>query len=209
MLRREPKQLSFHTPLYDKIPENHILKKISTVVDFSFINTLLENTYCHNFGRPAKEPEMMCKLLFLQHIYNISDEKMQLEGNLNLVYLYFVGLNSEEKLPEKSLLSKFRTHRLGEITLDDIITEMSKQCVEQGILKGTNVSVDATHILANTVKKTPERLMKHLAKNIIQTYKEETGQSLDHVPEAPKYKEILDHHEAKTVMKEYLDTVIE
>jgi len=56
------------------------------------------------------------------------------------------------------------------------------------ILKGNNVSVDATHILANTVKKTPERLMKHLARNILQTYKEETGQSLDNVPEAPDYK---------------------
>jgi transposase len=67
MLRIEPKQLSFHSVLYNKIPENHMLKKISRVVDFSFINVLLEDTYCKEFGRPAKEPELMCKLLFLQY----------------------------------------------------------------------------------------------------------------------------------------------
>lgn len=209
MLRQEPKQLSFHSSLYNKIPEDHILKKIYTVIDFSFINTLLEETYCGDFGRPAKEPEMMCKLLFLQYMYDISDEQMEKEGNLNLAYLYFIGLNPEESLPDKSLLSKFRTQRLGESTLDDIITEIARQCVEQGILKGSGVSVDATHILANTVKKTPERLMKHLGKNIMQTYKEETGQSLENAPEEPAYKEITDHHEAKAVMKDYLETVIE
>ncbi|MGJ9386221.1 transposase, partial [Salipaludibacillus sp. CF4.18] len=209
MLRSEPKQLSFHSSLYDKIPENHTLKKISTVVDFSFINTLLEDTYCLDFGRPAKEPEMMCKLLFLQRLYNLSDENVMAEASLNLAYMYFIGINPEDTLPTKSLLSKFRSSRLEEGTLDGMITEMARQCVEKGILEGNSVSVDATHIIANTVKKTPERLMKHLARNLIQTFEEETEQTLENVPTAPEYKEIPNHHEAKAVMKNYLETVIE
>lgn len=66
MLRREPKQLSFHSVLYNKMPENHLLKNVSRVVDFSFINPLLEESYCKEFGRLAKKPELVCKLLFLQ-----------------------------------------------------------------------------------------------------------------------------------------------
>ena len=59
MLRKEPeRQQSFYCVLYDKIPESHILKKVSKVVDFGFINDLLESSYCKNFGRPAKEPEI-------------------------------------------------------------------------------------------------------------------------------------------------------
>lgn len=50
MLRLEPKQLSFHSVLYNKIPDNYMLKKISKVVDFSFINGLLENTYCSSLA---------------------------------------------------------------------------------------------------------------------------------------------------------------
>jgi transposase/flagellar hook-basal body complex protein FliE len=209
MLRQEPKQSSFHSILYDKIPEKHTLKKISLVVDFSFINKLLEDSYCKDFGRPAKEPELMCKLLLLQHLYDLSDEQVINDGNLNLAYLYFLGVNPETLLPDSSLLSKFRTQRLGETTLDEMILEVVRQCVEKGIIKGKSVSIDATHIEANTKKKTPERLMKHLGKKIIQTYEEETGQALNDVPEAPDYKEIEDHNKAKAEMKTYLETVID
>ena len=208
MLRQEPKQTSFHYLLYNKIPENHILKRIESVVDFSFINDLLREKYCLKFGRPAKEPELMCKLLFLQHLYNLGDRDVIEEARLNLAHMYFLRINPEDELPERSLLSKFRTQRLNESTLDEVITEIVRQCVDKGIIKGTSVSVDATHIEANTIKKTPERLMKHLARKIITTYKKETEKDLENIPEAPEYKKIEDHNEAKTVMKNYLNTVI-
>ena len=80
MLRIETeRQQSFYCVLYDKIPEDHILKAVSKAVDFSFINELLEGSYSKNLGRPAKEPEMMMKLLFLQYIYDISDETSLLQ----------------------------------------------------------------------------------------------------------------------------------
>ena len=200
--------MSLYSILYNKISENHILKKINSVVDFSFINNLLEDSYCKNFGRPAKEPEMMCKLLFLQHLYNLSDEKVIEDSGLNLAYMYFIGVNPEEELPDKSLLSKFRTQRLEETTLDEIITEIVRQCVDKEIIKCTSISDDATHIEANTIKKTPERLMKHLARKIIKEYEKENNKNLEELPEEPKYKEIEDHTEAKILMKDYLETVI-
>jgi transposase len=178
-------------------------------VDFSFINELLKDKYCTNFGRPAKEPELMCKLLFLQHLYNLSDEKVIEESELNIAHLYFLGLNPEDSLPDKSLLSKFRTQRLEETTLDEIITEIVRQCVQKGIIESTSISIDTTHIEANTIKKTPERLMKHLARKIIKTYEDETKESLEGLPVVPEYKEIEDHKEAKKIMKEYLETVME
>ena len=42
MLRKEKKQLSFYSVLYNKIPKDHILKKIDDAVDFSFVNELLK-----------------------------------------------------------------------------------------------------------------------------------------------------------------------
>jgi hypothetical protein len=59
-----------------------------------------------------------------------------LEASLNLAYMYFLGLNPEENLPERSLLSKFRRHRAGEIKLDLINTEIVRQCVEKGVIVG-------------------------------------------------------------------------
>ena len=66
MLKKEEKQLSFYSSLYEKIPESHLLKRIDKAVDFGFINKLVAESYCEDFGRPAKEPELMAKLLFLK-----------------------------------------------------------------------------------------------------------------------------------------------
>ena len=208
MLRVEPKQTSFHTSLYNKIPENHILKTVEQAVDFSFINELLAKTYSHKMGRPAKEPELMCKLLFLQHLYNLSDVRVIEDGNLNLAYMYFLHLNPEEKLPNKSLLSIFRCHRLEDTTLDDIITEIVRQCVEQKIIECGTISIDATHVAANTFNNTAERLMKKIAKKVIKSH-QKIDEDYESQYEVPDYEIIEDHKEAKQVMKTYLDNVIE
>jgi hypothetical protein len=54
MLKPKPKQLSLYSILYDKIPDDHLLKSIDKAVDFSFINKMLAASYSKHFGRPAK-----------------------------------------------------------------------------------------------------------------------------------------------------------
>jgi hypothetical protein len=90
-----------------------------------------------------------------------------------------------------------------------INTEIVRQCVEKGIIVGKSVAVDATHSEANTIKKTPERLMKHLARNMMNTFTRETGKTIENIPNLPDYKEIPDHQQAKAVMQDYLETVME
>uniref|UniRef100_UPI0005594BD0 transposase n=1 Tax=Halalkalibacter wakoensis TaxID=127891 RepID=UPI0005594BD0 len=201
----QSKQLSFYTELYNKIPENHTLRLINDFVDFSFVNELLENSYSKYYGRPAKEPELMIKLLFLQYLYNLSDERVMEEASLNLAYMYFLGINPEDSLPHPSLLAKFRVHRLQEFTLDEVLTEIIKQCVEHGIIKKTaGISIDTTHTQANTFRATPERVMKRLAKKLFLHLEEENGDVCDTVnQEIPNYKEMENHKEAKATMKTY------
>ena len=196
------KQMSFFSMLYDKIPEDHVLKRIGNAVDFEFINELLADSYCKNFGRPAKEPALMMKLCFLEYLYNLSDEKVMEEASLNLAFLWFLELNPEDTLPHPSLLAKFRTQRLRDVTLDEVISEIVRQCVEKGMIKGTGLAVDATHIEANCTKKVPERIMKHLAKKIFKGLEKDNGSLPVTInTEIPNYKEIEDHKEAKSTMK--------
>ncbi|WP_434130840.1 IS1182 family transposase [Sporomusa sphaeroides] len=210
ILKQQPKQLSLYSILYDKISNDHILKAINNAVDLSFINKQLASSYSKDLGRPAKEPEMMARLLILQYLYNFSDVRVIEETRLNLAYMWFVGINPEEELPDASLLAKFRTQRLKDTSIDDIIQEVVRQCVDKGIIKGTGVSIDATHTLANTVKKMPERVMKHLARKILRNLEKETGCIPDKVnPDIPEYKEITDPKEAKATMKEYLETMMQ
>ncbi len=76
MLRKTGKQFSAQTLLYDRIPEDHVPKLIEKTVDFSFINEKPAGSYCADFGRPAKEPEMMMKLNMSEYLYNLSDERV-------------------------------------------------------------------------------------------------------------------------------------
>jgi len=209
MLRKEKKQLSVYSVLYEKISKDHILRKIDDAVDFSFVNDMLKESYCEGFGRPAKEPELMMRLLFLQKLYDLSDVRLIEEARYNLAFLWFLGLNPEDSLPDASLLAKFRTQRLKEDTLDNILTEIVRQCVEKGIIKGNGIDVDATHIEANCVKKMPERLMKNLAKRIFAGLEEDLGKIPESVDiDIPDVKDIEDPKEAKRIMQEYLSKAI-
>jgi transposase len=209
MLKDKNAQLSIYSVLYSKIPENHILKLIDEAVDFSFINPLLEGSYSKYYGRPAKEPELMVKLLVLQYLYNLSDKDVIIDASLNLAYMYFLGINPEDELPDSSLLSKFRVHRLQDVSLDEIIVEIVNQCVKKGIIKGTGISVDSTHTEANTFKCTAERVIKRLASKIFKTIETENGQVPEPInQEIPNYKEMENHKEAKGTMISYLEETI-
>lgn len=56
MLKPRLPQASFYgSYLYDRIvPQDHILRKINAVVDFSFVNDLVKDRYTADFGRPVK-----------------------------------------------------------------------------------------------------------------------------------------------------------
>lgn len=211
MLRIEPKQFSmFSAAVYGRIPKDHLLKKLGMTIDFSFINEVLADSYCTDFGRPAKEPELLMRLLFLKHINNLSDVQVIEQASMNIAWMWFLGLNLEDQLPHPSLLAKFRTQRLGEFVLDDIIIEIIRQCVEKGLVQSDGVSIDATHIEANTIKKVPERIMKHLAQKIFKALKRDLGDVPAEIDtNIPDYKQIEDQTEAKQVMMEYLLKVIQ
>jgi len=72
------RQLTFsleHGSLYELIPKDHLLKRISAVVDFA--NEKFADSYCRYYGRPAKEPELMLKLLFVQYLYGLSGQQVK------------------------------------------------------------------------------------------------------------------------------------
>jgi transposase len=210
MLRIGNKQLSIGCIAYQKIPEDHMLKLVDKAVDFSFINELLADSYCRDMGRPAKEPAMMAKILFLQFLYDLSDVRVIEEATYNLVWLWFLGLNPEDQLPDPSLLAKFRTQRLSEYNLDDIITEIVRQCVEKGLIEGRGVSIDATHIRANTGKLIPERIMKHLAKRIFSALENDLGEIPGEIDtRIPDWTEAANHKQAKEMMRMYLEKVMD
>ncbi len=61
MLREtKGQQLKYELVMIENlVPENHLLRKIDKVIDFSFINEICKPYYCVDNGRPAIETEVI------------------------------------------------------------------------------------------------------------------------------------------------------
>jgi transposase len=193
---------SFHAELYHLIPENHLLRRIHEVVDFSFIHELVQSSYCTYYGRPANEPELLFRLIFLQILYGLSDERMVQEAQVNLAYKWFVGLNPEENLPDSSQLSRFRNHRLGASEIDDLLKVIVKQCIEKGVIKSNTLILDSTHSLAASQRKRPLDVLRDAAKRLLRTVIKKHPKLEKKLPRQPELK--IDQVDAEVVMLHYL-----
>jgi transposase len=70
---------------------------------WTFSNDLVKESYCVCYGRPANESELLLfRLIFLQFLYNLSDERVFEDSHYNLAYKWFLGLNPEDTLPDSS-----------------------------------------------------------------------------------------------------------
>ena len=170
MLENKYKQITIseHLSLYDKIiPKEHFLRKLKENIDFSFVNKLVEKEYSQEYGRPAKEPELMYKLLFLQTKDLLSDREVIERAKTDMAYKYFLDLNPEDNLPSYSLLSVFRNTKIkDEEILEEMLQETVRQAIEKGIIKSNAIIVDATHTTSRNDKKTPTQVLRELSKNL-------------------------------------------
>lgn len=160
--------ISEHISLYDKIiPKDHFLRKLKENIDFSFVNKLVEKEYSQELGRPAKEPEMMYKLLFLQTKDLLSDREVTERAKTDMSYKFFLDLNPEDDVPSYSLLSVFRNTKIkDEAILEEMLNETVRQAIEKGIVKSNSIIVDAAHTNSKYHKKTPTQILRELSKNL-------------------------------------------
>jgi len=179
-------KFSEYTNLYDVVvPKDNILRRIKENIDFSFVNEMLKKSYCINFGRPAKEPEMMFKILFLKRMYDLSDASLIENIGYNMSYKCFLNIDPEDKTVDSSLLTKFRKTRITEDILEDMLTETIKQAIEKGLIKSTAIIVDATHSESKTYAKTPTQILRSATKELRKQIYKNDIELADKFPEKP------------------------
>lgn len=168
MLREyEQLRLSEYKGLYDLIVEkDNLLRRIKENIDFSFVNPMLKSSYCEHFGRPAKEPEVMFKLLFLKKLYDLSDESLIQNVRVNMAYKYFLDMNPEDEPVDSSLLTKFRKTRITEDILEEMLGETVRQAIEKGLINSRMIIVDATHSNACAKQETPTQILRRKTKEL-------------------------------------------
>lgn len=62
-------QISFFAIIYEElIPADHLLRRLSAAVDFSFVPDLVSDCYCPDNGRPSCDPLALFKMVFWQFL---------------------------------------------------------------------------------------------------------------------------------------------
>jgi len=178
--------LSPYQGLYDRVvSKEHLLRKIKENIDFSFVNPMLRKQYCEAFGRPAKEPEMMFKLLFLKKMYDLSDERLVSQAGTDMAYKYFLNLDPEDEMIDPSLLTKFRKTRISEDILEEMLRETIRQAIEKGIIKSNTIIVDSTHTEAAVRSMSTTQILRSLCKQLRRKIYQEMYDLSSKFPEKP------------------------
>ena len=91
--------------LEERIPNDHLLRRIDAVLDLSWLRADLAPFYSHT-GCPSIDPELMVRMLLIGYCYSIrSERRLCREVELNLAYRWFCRLGLEDKVPHHSTFS--------------------------------------------------------------------------------------------------------
>jgi len=158
--------ISNYSGIYDiVVPEDHILRKIKELVDFSFIYEELKDKYSQDMGRGAKCPIRLFKYLLLKTLYSLSDRTVVAQSMYDMSFKYFLDMAPEESIIDHSLLTKFRKLRLQDVgLLDKLITQTVNIAIEKNIIKSKSVILDATHTSSRYNRKSPIEFLGEKAK---------------------------------------------
>jgi transposase len=138
----------------DMVPKDHILRKISKAIDFSFIYDLVKDKYCEDNGRPSIDPVVLIKIVLLQYMFGIRSMRQTIkEIEVNIAYRWFLGYGFYEKIPHFSAFNTNYKRRFKETTLfEDIFMKVLEQATACGYVDDSAVFIDSTHMKASANK---------------------------------------------------------
>jgi len=150
MLSRKDGQIDiFNSMIYEKlIPKDHLLVKIDSLIDFSFIYDLVKDNYS-DIGRKSDDPVILYKLNLLEYLYKLSDPAVVSRTQTDIAFRWFLGLNLDDEVPDDTTISYFRIHRLGEHKIEEIFNEIVKKCIENNLIGKRRYITDSTDVAAN------------------------------------------------------------
>jgi len=144
----------------DFVPQDHLLRKVEDLVDFSFIYDEVRDLYCSNNGRPSTDPVVVVKYSLLGYLYGIESER-QIERDIGErnSFRWFLGLNFDDRVPDHSTISQLRRRKFnGTDLFRRIFERILSICIEQGLVDGKLILSDSTHTKANASKKSEVKI---------------------------------------------------
>jgi IS5 family transposase len=149
--------------------QSHPLYKLADKIDWAKFDTAFAPLYCQNNGRPAEPIRLMCGLLILKHLRNLSDESLVEQWSENAYYQYFCGI--PEFVPGAPCASSELVHfrnRIGEKGIELIFQESIRVNNEEDDDRHHDVAfIDSTVQEKNITYPTDAKLHKKTVRKVL------------------------------------------
>lgn len=163
---------SYYVNLDRRIPADHPLRKITTVLDLSFVIPTVRHCYGRS-GNVSLDPRVIMKMLLLLFLYDVRSERELMEQiPLRLDFLWFLNFDLDTPVPDHSVLSKARA-RWGEKVFEQLFVRLVEQCVQAGLVDGSLLHVDSTIIKAQASRDSVVTSGPELVSALRQAYQEQ------------------------------------
>src|SRR5438477_956117 len=146
-------RLFYEFCLEDRVPADHLLRKIDRFLDLSTLRRELAPFY-RSTGRPSIDPELLIRMLIVGYCFGIRSERRLCEKvDLNLAYRWFCRLGLDGDIPDHSTFSKTRHGRFRDSDAFRHLFEMVMQrAITEGLVGDEGFAVDASLIAADANK---------------------------------------------------------
>ena len=143
MQNNQPELFSYQINLNQRIRADHPLRRVQQAIDFSFVRAEVASLYGSN-GNESVDPAVILKMMFLLFFDNVASERelMRIIPE-RLDYLWFLGYELDDVIPDHSVLSKARA-RWGRATFEKFFVRTVGQCVAAGLVDGAKIHVDSS-----------------------------------------------------------------
>ena len=173
MINKTSPQPSLFSSLADQLNPKHPLYLLADKIDWQRFEASFSPLYSADNGRPAKPIRLMCGLLILKHVRNLSDESVVEQWSENAYYQYFCGmLEFTPSFPcNASELVHFRK-RVGEEGMELILSESIRvnQEGDERDHHGT-AFIDSTVQEKNVTYPTEAKLHKKIVRKVLSIVK--------------------------------------
>ena len=147
--RREGAMFSYVSP-EARVPKDHPLRPLRRMVDTVLTELSPEfDALYSSVGRPSIPPEKLLRALLLQAFYTVRSERLLMEElDYNLLFRWFVGMNTDDPIWDVTVFSKNRERLLEGSIHVQFFHKVVDQARAQGLLSDEHFTVDGTLIEA-------------------------------------------------------------
>jgi transposase len=178
------------TCLENLVPADHLLRKIDKAIDFNRIYGMVEYLYCEDNGRPAADPVVLVKMVFIQHLFGIRSLRQTVkEIDMNIAYRWFLGYGIDTPLPHFATISYAFATRFPSEVFEGIFAWILEEAMKRGFVNPATLFIDATHLKASANK---NKRHKEQIKRAARTYDRQLREDINADREAHGKKPFKD-----------------